>query len=76
MKPNKLPPHYSEKMMIELIRETTTIEDLTALCRLYKDLQKQKDIVITYKMKREVKLQQETIIYGGDILGNKTSQNE
>lgn len=73
---NTLPPHYSEKMMIGLIRDTKTIEELTDLCSLYKDLQAQKDIVITIRMAREVNLQQKTIIYGGDILGDKNSQNE
>jgi hypothetical protein len=76
MKSNKNPPHYSEKMMIELIRETKTIEELTQLCKLYKDLEKQRDIVITFRMTREIGMQQETIIYGGDILGDKTSSNE
>lgn len=76
MKTNKNPPHYSEKMMIGLIRNTKTIEDLTELCLLFRDLKTQKDIIITDRMQREVNIQQKTIIYGGDILGDKTSQNE
>lgn len=66
-------PEYSEKMMIGLIRETKTIEDLTDLCKLLRTVENQKDLVITYKINREVRLQQQTIIYGGDILGDKTT---
>lgn len=63
------PPQYSESLLIRLIRETKTINDLTGLCNLYRELEKQNDIVITYKINSEVKLQQQTIIYGGDTLG-------
>ncbi|MCX8533069.1 hypothetical protein [Chryseobacterium luquanense] len=69
----KSKPEYSEKMMIGLIRETKTIDDLTNLCKLLRAVEKQNDLVITYKMNKEVRLQQQTIIYGGDILGDKTT---
>lgn len=69
------PPHYSESLLIRLIRETKTITDLTGLCNLYRELEKQNDIVITYKINSEVKLQQQTIIYGGDTLGKISSDS-
>ncbi|KFF26886.1 hypothetical protein [Chryseobacterium vrystaatense] len=70
---NKLPPKYSEKMILTLTKDSKSIEDLTNLCGLLKALEKQKDIIITQKIQREVKLQQQTIIYGGDLLGDKKS---
>lgn len=65
-------PRYQEKMIIGLIRETKTIEDLTDLCNLLRDIEEQKDLTITFKINQEVQIQQKTIIYGGDILGDKT----
>ncbi|MBO6184231.1 MAG: hypothetical protein J6O88_05975 [Chryseobacterium sp.] len=73
MKPPDQRPHYSEKMIIGLIRETKTIEDLTDLCNLLRDIEEQKDLTITFRISREVQIQQKTIIYGGDILGDKTT---
>ncbi|MEI7486440.1 MAG: hypothetical protein WCJ72_03345 [Chryseobacterium sp.] len=70
-KSNKTPPEYSEKMIIGLIRDTKKIEDLVSLGELINDLESQKDLVITEKIRREIRLQQETIIYGGDLLDNK-----
>lgn len=71
MKKEFIPPHYSEKLLIRLIREEKTLSGLVDLCDLYRDLEAQKDIIITLKIKTEVMLQQKTIIYGGDILGNE-----
>jgi len=62
-------PQYTEALLVRLIRETATMEELTDLCKLYMDLEMQNDIIITLKVKAEVGLQQQTIIYGGDTLG-------
>ncbi len=73
MPPEKSRPRYHEKMIIALIRETKTIEELTDLCNLLRDIEEQKDLTITFKINQEVQIQQQTIIYGGDILGDKTT---
>ena len=67
----KDPPRYSEKILIGLIKETTDLDNLTSLCKLYRDLEEQGDIDITQKINREVQIQQKVIIYGGDLLGDK-----
>lgn len=51
---NKLPPEYSEKMILTLINNTTSIEDLMSLAQLIKDLEEQKDLIITEKIRREI----------------------
>lgn len=72
--PEKERPTYRETMIIGLIRDTKTIEDLTDLGQLLRDIENQNDLTITEKIKREVQLQQQTIIYGGDILGDKSKE--
>jgi hypothetical protein len=64
MRKNKKMPQYSESLLIELIQDTKTLEDLTSLCQLVKELESQKDLAITERICREVKLQQGKIIYG------------
>ena len=61
---NKHPPEYSEKMLLNLINETNSIDDLVKLCDLLNALERQKDLVITEKMYRAVKQQQRIIIKG------------
>jgi hypothetical protein len=60
-------PRYQEKMLLELIWDSQTLDDLVDLCDLLNDLEAQKDLVITAKMCQEVKLQQQKIIYSNDI---------
>lgn len=57
-------------MLIRLIRETTDIQDLCDLGKLYNDLQKQEDIIITFRLKMEIKIQQELL-----ILRNEENKN-
>lgn len=55
-------PHYSQKMLIQLVRETKDIQDLCNLGLLYRDLAAQEDIRITIRLKMEIKIQQELLI--------------
>lgn len=54
--------HYSQKMLIQLVRETKDIQDLCNLGLLYRDLAAQEDIRITIRLKLEIKIQQELLI--------------
>lgn len=69
------PPQYSESLLIRLIRETKTLTDLTELCNLYRDLEEQKDLVITHKVTSEVQLQSWTILYSGDSFGKTNEES-
>ena len=55
-------PHYSQAMLIRLIRQTKDIQDLCDLGMLYKDLEAQEDIKITFRLKMEIRIQQELLI--------------
>ena len=55
-------PHYSQTMLIRLVRETKDIQDLCNLGMLYRDLKEQGDIIITFRLKMEIKIQQELLI--------------
>ena len=65
----KLPPRYTEKMMIRIIQDCYDLDDLTNLCNNLRDLEENKDLDITSKMQMEVKVQQQVIIFGGKFLG-------
>ena len=65
----KLPPRYTEKMMIRIIQDCYDLDDLTNLCNNLRDLEENKDLDITSKMQMEVKIQQQVIIFGGKFLG-------
>lgn len=55
-------PHYSQALLIRLIRQTKDIQDLCNLGMLYRDLKEQGDIIITFRLKMEIKIQQELLI--------------
>ena len=55
-------PHYSQAMLIRLIRQTKDIQDLYNLGMLYRDLKEQGDIIITFRLKMEIRIQQELLI--------------
>lgn len=55
-------PHYSQTMLIRLVRQTKDIQDLCNLGMLYKDLEVQEDIKITFRLKMEIRIQQELLI--------------
>lgn len=55
-------PHYSQAMLIRLVRQTKDIQDLCDLGLLYKDLAAQEDITITFRLKMEIRIQQELLI--------------
>ena len=55
-------PHYSQTMLIRLIRQTKDIQDLCDLGMLYRDLAAQEDITITFRLKMEIRIQQELLI--------------
>ena len=65
----KLPPRYTEKMIIRIIQDCYDLDDLTNLCNNLRDLEENKDLDITSKMQMEVKIQQQVIIFGGKFLG-------
>ncbi len=64
-------PHYSQAMLIRLIRQTKDIQDLCDLGLLYKDLAAQEDITITFRLKMEIRIQQELL-----ILRNEEKEND
>lgn len=55
-------PHYSQTTLIRLVRQTKDIQDLCDLGKLYRDLQAQEDIIITFRLKMEIRIQQELLI--------------
>lgn len=55
-------PHYSQTLLIRLIRQTKDIQDLCDLGLLYRDLAAQGDITITFRLKMEIRIQQELLI--------------
>lgn len=54
--------HYPQALLIRLVRETKDIQDLCNLGMLYRDLKEQGDIIITFRLKMEIKIQQELLI--------------
>lgn len=64
-------PRYSQSLLIRLIRNTKDIQDLCDLGRLFRDLQQQEDITITFRIKMEIKIQQELL-----ILRNEENKND
>lgn len=54
-------PSYSQKLLRRLIWETKDIDDLCSLCDLYRSLEAQGDITITYRLRAEVKIQQKIL---------------
>ena len=65
----KPPPRYTEQTLIRIIQDCYDLDDLTNLCNNLRDLEENKDLEITSKMKMEVKVQQQVIIFGGKFLG-------
>ena len=55
-------PHYSQVLLRRLVWETKDLDDLVDLCRLYRDLEAQGDIVITYPLKAEVAVQTRLLV--------------
>lgn len=51
-------PHYSHRLLIRLIRETTDRDDLVKLNTLYVELAEQGDIIVTSRMVHEIKAQE------------------
>ena len=51
-------PQYTDRMLIRLIHETESREDLVKLSTLYVELSEQGDIVITHRMAHEMKAQE------------------
>ena len=54
--------HYPQALLIRLVRQTKDIQDLCNLGMLYRDLKEQGDIIITFRLKMEIKIQQELLI--------------
>lgn len=54
--------HYPQALLIRLVRETKDIQYLCNLGMLYRDLKEQGDIIITFRLKMEIKIQQELLI--------------
>lgn len=67
------PPEYSEKTIIGIINDCNDIQDLSDLCNTLRDLERNKDLIITEKIKREVKVQQMVIVFGGKL--NRKNKN-
>lgn len=69
----KSSPRYTEKMLIRIINDCHDLDDLTNLCNNLRDLERNKDLIITEKIKREVKVQQMVIVFGGKL--NRKNKN-
>ncbi len=66
-------PEYSEVLLLRLIRETNSLDDLVSLCDLINVLESQNDLVITNKIVTEVQRRQRTFIHGDDLLEDTMS---
>lgn len=63
-------PEYSQRLLIQLIRETSDRDDLVKLNTLYVELEEQGDITISARMVHEIKAQEQNFILR-DFLKNK-----
>ena len=55
-------PRYPQALLRRLVWETKDLDDLVDLCRLYRELEAQGDIVITYRLKAEVAVQTRLLV--------------
>ncbi len=59
-------PHYSEKLLIRIIYDCVSLEDLVLLGQLYTQLEDQGDIKITRKILYHTKIKQYELVYSGE----------
>ena len=67
-------PEYSEAVLLKIMNETKSIQDLADVGQLYQDLADAGDITITQRIKCFSRVKQQEHIYGTRI-NNKKNKN-
>lgn len=61
------PPQYSQKMLIGLLNDCKTIEELCSLGNLLKELSEAGDFPMTAKLRAFALVKQQELIYGNNF---------